>query len=301
MLPSCLPLRKLSSYMYTFLFLLPPPTVQDRSDMLRDLFAKYGELGDVYIPRDYQTRQPRGFAFVRFANRSDGEEAQKALDGTTLDGRVLAILEAQKGRSDNPKQAMTERGGGGPARDQRRWGNERDHRPRGGDGYGYGDRGRGYNDYDRSHRGGASMDYGYDYGHHRGYGDRAGYRDGYNYSSSGSNRDTGYGYAPAADYGNGGGGYDRRGYDDRGRDYDYDPRRAGAAAAGYGGDRRYGMTDRYHERSPHREHDRDMPPMRYREGAGAAYDRSRNDSGSPVAASRPLRSRSRSRSRDRAL
>ena len=105
------------------------PSISFRPEMLRGLFDKYGELGDVYIPRDYQTRQPRGFAFVRFANRSDGEEAQRALDGTTLDGRVLAILEAQKGRAENPKQAMTERGP--PPRDHdRRWGNERDHRPR---------------------------------------------------------------------------------------------------------------------------------------------------------------------------
>ena len=279
------------------------PSISFRPEMLRGLFDKYGELGDVYIPRDYQTRQPRGFAFVRFANRSDGEEAQRALDGTTLDGRVLAILEAQKGRAENPKQAMTERGP--PPRDHdRRWGNERDHRPRvggDGDGYGYyeyGDRGRDYHDYDRR-RGG---DYGYDYDRERGYGDRAGYRDNYNYSSSGSSRDNGYGYDPV--------GY--RGYEGgRGRDYDYDYGRRGAPppAAGYGRDRRY------LERSPPRDRDRGMPMMprggeRYREGTGAAAqgDKGRNESdgngGSPaaaVAASRPLRSRTRSRSRDRAL
>ena len=282
-----------SSFSVFSLFLhLCPPTIlpEHRPEVLRDLFSKYGDVGDVYIPRDYQTRQPRGFAFVRFANRSEGEEAQKELDGTTLDGRVLAIHEAQQGRADNPKQAMIERGSGGrsgPPRDQRRWDNERDHRPRGGGDYGdydYGNRGRDYHDNNRRRGGG---DYGNDYDRGYGYGDRAGYRDNNNYSSSGSSRNTGYRHD------------NHRGYDGgRGRDYDYDYDRRGGppapAPAGYGGDR-------------YRDRDRDMPLTRggdrYREGTGAAaYDRGRNvNGGSPEVESRPLRSRTRSRSRDRAL
>ena len=34
-------------------------------DDLRDLFSKYGNLGDVYIPLDYYTKRPRGFAYVQ--------------------------------------------------------------------------------------------------------------------------------------------------------------------------------------------------------------------------------------------
>lgn len=36
------------------------------ADSLNEVFAKYGEIGDVYIPRDYETAESRGFAFVRF-------------------------------------------------------------------------------------------------------------------------------------------------------------------------------------------------------------------------------------------
>jgi arginine/serine-rich splicing factor 2 len=40
---------------------------------LREMFVKYGEVGDVYVPRDHLTKQNRGFAFVRFKDRNDAE------------------------------------------------------------------------------------------------------------------------------------------------------------------------------------------------------------------------------------
>jgi len=35
------------------------------SEELRRLFDRYGEIGDIHIPRDRFTRQSKGFAFVR--------------------------------------------------------------------------------------------------------------------------------------------------------------------------------------------------------------------------------------------
>ena len=32
---------------------------------LRKVFDKYGEVGDIYIPKDKYNRESRGFAFVR--------------------------------------------------------------------------------------------------------------------------------------------------------------------------------------------------------------------------------------------
>jgi len=40
-------------------------TYRTTPDDLRRVFEKYGEVGDVYIPRDRWTRESRGFAFVR--------------------------------------------------------------------------------------------------------------------------------------------------------------------------------------------------------------------------------------------
>ena len=36
---------------------------------LEYLFEKYGEIGDIYIPRDRNSRDNRGFAFIRFYDK----------------------------------------------------------------------------------------------------------------------------------------------------------------------------------------------------------------------------------------
>ena len=79
---------------------------------MKDIFGKYGELGDVYIPRNFQTNQPRGFAFVRFVNKADGEEAQRATDQTEVEGRTITVSEALKGRTENTRRDNDRRGGG---------------------------------------------------------------------------------------------------------------------------------------------------------------------------------------------
>ena len=38
-------------------------------DDLESLFEKYGRIGDVYIPKDYRTKESRGFGFVRFYSK----------------------------------------------------------------------------------------------------------------------------------------------------------------------------------------------------------------------------------------
>lgn len=46
---------------------------QTNADEIREMFVKYGEIGDVYVPRDHVTKQARGFAFVRYKDRRDAE------------------------------------------------------------------------------------------------------------------------------------------------------------------------------------------------------------------------------------
>ena len=46
-------------------------SVQD----LRDIFGKYGEVADVYIPRDSVTKEPRGFCFVRYYDEGAASDA----------------------------------------------------------------------------------------------------------------------------------------------------------------------------------------------------------------------------------
>lgn len=75
---------------------------------IRRAFERCGEVGDIYIPRDRHTRQSRGFAFVRFYDKRDAEDAIDAMDGRILDGRELRVQMARYGRPPSPQR----RGGG---------------------------------------------------------------------------------------------------------------------------------------------------------------------------------------------
>lgn len=44
-------------------------------------FKRYGDVGDIYIPRDRNSSESRGFAFVRFYEERDAEDAMDAMDG----------------------------------------------------------------------------------------------------------------------------------------------------------------------------------------------------------------------------
>jgi len=61
---------------------------------LRDVFAEYGEITDLYAPLDQETGRPRGFAFVTMAQES-AEQAMNEVDGMELDGRILKVNQAQ--------------------------------------------------------------------------------------------------------------------------------------------------------------------------------------------------------------
>ncbi|XP_055595183.1 serine/arginine-rich splicing factor 2-like [Uranotaenia lowii] len=87
-------------------------TYRTTPDDLRRVFERCGEVGDIYIPRDRNTRESRGFAFVRFYDKRDAQEALDAMDGRMLDGRELRVQMARYGRPTSPQR----NGGGGGGR-----------------------------------------------------------------------------------------------------------------------------------------------------------------------------------------
>ncbi|XP_057305803.1 serine/arginine-rich splicing factor 10-like [Hydractinia symbiolongicarpus] len=89
------------------------------SDDLRKMFSKYGPLSDVYVPLDYYTREPRGFAYVQFDYVEDAEDAVHYLDGTTLFGRALEVQIAQGDRKTPSQMRYRGGGSGGPRRGRR--------------------------------------------------------------------------------------------------------------------------------------------------------------------------------------
>ncbi|XP_033123830.1 serine/arginine-rich splicing factor 12-like [Anneissia japonica] len=80
-----------------------------RPEEVRKLFGRYGPISDVYIPLDYHTRQPRGFAYVQFDDIRDAEDAMNALDRTRFFGRELEIQFAEGDRKSPGQMRSRER------------------------------------------------------------------------------------------------------------------------------------------------------------------------------------------------
>jgi len=104
-------------------------------DDLQPLFEKYGDVGDIYLPLERDSGRSRGFAFVRYYDKRDAEDALDALNGRMYDGRDLRIsMDAGRPRFSG------DRGGGGRGGgryDDRRGGGRDDDRRGGGGGGGY--------------------------------------------------------------------------------------------------------------------------------------------------------------------
>ncbi|XP_076467285.1 serine/arginine-rich splicing factor 12-like isoform X6 [Babylonia areolata] len=77
-----------------------------RQEELRSLFGKYGPITDVYVPMDYYTRRPRGFAYIQFEDPRDADDALYHLDRTRFYGRELEV-EFARGDRKTPSQMRT--------------------------------------------------------------------------------------------------------------------------------------------------------------------------------------------------
>jgi RNA recognition motif-containing protein len=121
---------------------------------IRDMFTRFGNVTDFYLPLDRDSGRPRGFAFVTFDSRESGETAIKELDGSDFGGRALRISEAEERRKPSG-------GGGGGGGYRGGGGGGAGGGGGGGGGYGGGGGGRGGGGGDRSRkRGGRKSDFG---------------------------------------------------------------------------------------------------------------------------------------------
>ncbi len=73
-------------------------------DELRELFSQAGEIKEVTMILDRDTRRPKGFGFVEFMNQADAEKVIQLFNDYELDGRRLTV---------NMARPREERGGGG--------------------------------------------------------------------------------------------------------------------------------------------------------------------------------------------
>ncbi|MFM8962656.1 MAG: RNA recognition motif domain-containing protein, partial [Sphingomonadales bacterium] len=69
---------------------------------LRQLFEQYGTVLKATVATDRETGKPRGFAFVEMADRDEAQQAIRALDGHVINGRALAVKEAEQRTDSRP-------------------------------------------------------------------------------------------------------------------------------------------------------------------------------------------------------
>eukprot|EP00555_Chaetoceros_dichaeta_P003022 CAMPEP_0198248544 /NCGR_PEP_ID=MMETSP1447-20131203/292_1 /TAXON_ID=420782 /ORGANISM="Chaetoceros dichaeta, Strain CCMP1751" /LENGTH=361 /DNA_ID=CAMNT_0043932967 /DNA_START=122 /DNA_END=1207 /DNA_ORIENTATION=+ len=72
---------------------------------LQELFGRFGRISRVYVAKDKETLQSRGFAFVSFTQR---EEAAKAMDKLQGYGYDHLILKLEWARPSAPKDSSTQ-------------------------------------------------------------------------------------------------------------------------------------------------------------------------------------------------
>ncbi|XP_077383840.1 uncharacterized protein LOC144022695 [Festucalex cinctus] len=82
---------------------------ESRPEDLRREFGRYGPIVDVYIPLDFYTRRPRGFAYIQFEDVRDAEDALHNLDHKWVGGRQIEIQFAQGDRKTPGQMKSKER------------------------------------------------------------------------------------------------------------------------------------------------------------------------------------------------
>jgi len=69
---------------------------------LSDILSEVGTIIDFHRPTDFETGNPRGFAFITMDSQEAGEKAIETLDGVKIDGREIKVNEAEERRSGHP-------------------------------------------------------------------------------------------------------------------------------------------------------------------------------------------------------
>lgn len=80
-------------------------------DDLRQLFSQAGEIKEVTLIMDRDTRRPKGFGFVEMVTQADAEKAIRMFNDHELDGRRMTVNIARP-REERPSGGRGGSGGG---------------------------------------------------------------------------------------------------------------------------------------------------------------------------------------------
>ena len=92
--------------------------IQDED--LREFFTPFGEVTSAKIINDRETGRSRGFGFVEMSDDAASRKAITELDGATVDGRAMKVMEA-KPKEDKPRSFGGGNRGNGGGYNKNRW------------------------------------------------------------------------------------------------------------------------------------------------------------------------------------
>ena len=82
-------------------------------DDLKLAFKEFGQVESITIIKDKYSGQSKGFGFVEFASKAEGQAAIDGLNGKELKGRSLNVNEARPRPEDHSGYGGRRGGGGG--------------------------------------------------------------------------------------------------------------------------------------------------------------------------------------------
>jgi len=72
-------------------------------DELKDLFSAHGTVSYAKVITDRETGRSKGFGFVEFDSDDEGKAAERAMNGTEIEGRKITVNEARP-REERPRR-----------------------------------------------------------------------------------------------------------------------------------------------------------------------------------------------------
>jgi len=83
-----------------------------RPEDIRATFEQFGPIKDVYLPRNFHTRELRGFGFVKFRYPEDAAIAKREMHHQVIGGREISIVYAEENRKTPQEMRMRTRTSG---------------------------------------------------------------------------------------------------------------------------------------------------------------------------------------------
>ncbi|KAF0911921.1 hypothetical protein E2562_012743 [Oryza meyeriana var. granulata] len=83
-----------------------------RPEDIRIPFEQFGPVKDVYLPRNFHTRELRGFGFVKFRYPEDAAVAKQEMNHQVVGGREISIVFAEENRKTPQEMRMRTRTSG---------------------------------------------------------------------------------------------------------------------------------------------------------------------------------------------